>query len=142
MKQNIDLLHCVYESAELGRDMLGKVIQKCQDSTFRAILATQFAEYYRIMTEAEKQLLQLGQAPGSANRLSRAAIYMSLYMNMRIDATSTHLAEIVMQGNLMGLIDMVRDIKRNGGAEEEAQSLARRLLLTEKENMWQMQEYL
>ena len=139
---NIELLNKIYEGAEMGRDILGRLIPLCYDGSLRCSMAEQFAEYHRILVESERLLLNAGHIAKPASRAARAPIYASLRLNLKIDGTSSHLAEMLMQGNLMGYIDIARGLSAYTGAKEETRHLAERLMAMEDNNMKQMRRFL
>lgn len=138
----IELLNKIYEGAEMGRDVLGKLIPLCADGSLRCAMAEQFAEYHRILVESERLLLASGHIAKPASRAARMPVYASLHVNLKIDSTSSHLAEMLMQGSLMGYIDIARALSAYTGAKEETRHLGERLMETEDNNMRQMRHFL
>lgn len=142
MDHNGELLESIYEGAEIGRDVLGRMIRWCEDANFRHFMAEQFAAYHKILMEAERLMLSMGKIPRPASRAARLPIFMGMRMNLRIDKTSSHMAEMLMQGTLMGAVDILRDMRRYKDAQEDTLSLARQLLETEDHHMQTLRQYL
>nr|HPK16886.1 hypothetical protein [Clostridia bacterium] len=99
MDHDIELLNEIYRNAELSKDILGRLIKICKDATFRCVMASQFAEYHAILLEAEERIAGMGEAPDAYNMVLRRPIYCGMYLNARIDSTSSHLAEMLVQGS-------------------------------------------
>lgn len=142
MDHNTELLRSVYQSAEMGRDILGRLIHACEDSEFRRFLAEIFAEYHRVLTEAERLLFNQGHIPHPARKAVRVPVYASLSLNLKIDHSSSHIAEMLMQGSLMGFIELTRDLRLCPEAHEESKNLAWRLLASEENNMQRLKQYI
>ena len=142
MDQNAQMLRSIYKSAELGRDILGRLIRLCNDLEFRKIMAELFAEYHRILTECERLMFNNGLVPREAGQLERLPVYSSLSINVSIDKTSSHLSEMLMQGSLMSYIDIARDMRSCPEAFEETKNLAWRLMATEENNMQRLKQYI
>lgn len=63
-------------------------------------------------------------------------------MNTLIDKTSSHIAEMMMQGNMMGVIEITKTIKHNPDADAAALQLARDLLQTQENNIQELKQFL
>lgn len=141
MDHDIKLLNEIYRNAELSKDILGRLIRRCHDAALRAVLASQFAEYHAILLEAGERIAGRGEAPDAFGMLFRRPIYCGIRLNARIDATSSHLAEMLVQGSAVGLIEIARASNRFDEAEKATRALAERLRTTEEANIRQLLHY-
>ncbi len=142
MDHNAELLKSIYRSAELGRDIMGRLIRDCEDMEFRNIMAEMFAEYHRILSESERLLFNAGRIPKPAGHAERFPIFSAITLNLRIDHSSSHIAEMLLQGSLMGYIDLTRDMRFYPDAYEDSKNLAWRLLSTEEKHMQRLKQYI
>ena len=142
MEHTIELLTDIYENASTGKDVLERMIKHSEDSNFRQAMADQFAEYHEIQDKSGKLLEAFGISVGKPCKAVHATIFGSLRINLRIDRTSSHMAEMLMQGSLMGIIDISRAMRKYNNANEEANQLAQQLLSTEERNLNQMEAWL
>lgn len=141
MNNNQKLLKAIYQNTEMGKETLHRMIKQCRDENFRHAMAEQFAEYHGLQDECFALMREHDMKRPSENAFSSLA-YTSLYFNLRIDRTSSHMAEMVMQGSLMGIIDIARHIRESGEVDEDVRKLAEKLLATEEHNLKDMQKYL
>ncbi len=139
MDQNAKLLQSIYENATMGKESLGGLIKRCEDANFRQAMAEQFAQYHEIQEEAEKLLEAAYLEP---RRPFLLPLRKHMNLNLYIDRTSTHMAEMLMHGSLMGIVDIARDRRAYTDAPEEAKDLARKLLATEENNLRRLQKFL
>ena len=72
----------------------------------------------------------------------RGSVHASLKLNVTIDSTSSHMAEMVMQGSTIGIIDIIRALNEYNAAAEEVKELGKKLLKTEENNFEEMKAYL
>lgn len=142
MDHNIELLGYVYENAELARDTLGTLMKRCKDARLRCEMTGQFAEYHTIMGEADTMLAAAGKESFDKGDTWRCPIHISIKANLCIDHSASHIAEMLMQGYVAGMVDMERKIKRFTGAQEETIALARRLLAIKESHLQRMRQYL
>ena len=136
-----ELLEDIYQAAGLGRDILGKLIKNCKDSDFRFAMATEFAEYQSIIDDAKKCAEKNGQVMDENKKSIKNTVYGAMRMNMMIDKTSSHLAEMIIQGSTMGVIDMKRKLRETEDADNEVRELGERLIATEQNNIHSMLEH-
>ena len=141
MEQNQELLTEVYENALIGKETLGRLIKRSKDANFRNVMADQFAEYHNVLTDAE-QLGQQFSIPLRPARAPKAPIHASMCLNLAVDQTSSHMAEMILQGSMLGIIDLTRALRACPDAAEEIRALADRLLKTEENHTRQMYENL
>lgn len=141
MNNNQKLLKAIYQNTEMGKETLHRMIKQCRDENFRKAMADQFAEYHGLQDECFSLMQQHNMLRPSENAFSSLA-YTSLYFNLRIDRTSSHMAEMIMQGSLMGITDIARHIRESGEVSEDVLRLAQKLLATEEDNLKDMQKYL
>lgn len=64
---------------------------------------------------------------------------MGMVMNTMLDTTTSHLAEMMINGATMGIIDLEKKLNDGGG---EAERLARDVLRYEKETVERLGQYL
>ena len=140
MEHDYKLVKEVYQNAEMSKDIIGRLIRICDDSNFRAALAEEFAEYHEVTAQARAYMEEKGY-PVRTNKFGKAASMSGIKFNTMIDKTSTHLAEMMVQGSTMGVIDMKRALKEYPGADECPKKLASKLFETEQKNVRRMLEF-
>lgn len=138
----LDLLDQIYDNARFGKRMLAALIKEGKDANFRSALAEQFAHYHVILEKAQTLLHDEGAAPVEKTRGSEHAARAALYLNLRIDRTSSHMAEMVMQGSLANITDLASGLRTFESASESAVGLCRRFIALEQESMTQMIAFL
>ena len=139
MDPNAKLLQDIYENATMGKVSLGQLIKRCEDANFRKAMADQFAEYHEAQTEAQRLLKATHLEPAPPPLFPLKA---HMRFNLRLDSTPSHMAEMLMQGSLLGIIDLSRSLREYAQAGEQARSLGARLLRTEENNLRRLQPYL
>lgn len=139
MDHNTKLLQSIYENATMGKAALGRLIKRCADANLRQVMAEQFAEYHEIQDEAEQLLKATYMEP---RQPILAPLKKHIGFNLTIDRTSTHMAEMLMHGSLLGIVDISRDRRECTAASDEARELAKKLLATEEGNLRHLQKFL
>jgi len=139
MDPNAQLLQDIYQNTVMGKVALNQLIKRCEDPDFRKAMADQFAEYHQVQTEAQR-LLKATHLDPKRPPVFPLRVHTSL--NLRLDRTSTHMAEMLMQGSVMGVVDLSRSLRKYSLAGNEARALGEQLLRTEENNLRRLQRYL
>lgn len=141
MKDTYALLNDVYKCCELGKDILSRLIKNCKDEEFKKVMTEQFVRYHSLMQDAKELLLERDMSPKPYSRLAKLPIRSSMNINLKIDKTSTHFAEMLIQGSSMSLTEISHSLLDNKNASEEAKKLAEQYKRYEKLNINQILEY-
>ena len=143
----LDLLDQIYDNAQFGKKMLAALIKKSEDGSFRNALAEQFAQYHDVLENALELLRAEEREEIKKNKKSTGCFgdfsaKAALRINLRIDKTSSHMAEMVMQGCVSNIIDLARGIRTFAGAEDTAIELGKKFVGIEQDNIRRMTDYL
>lgn len=147
--QTQKLLQSIVENARTGLDACEQMMNKTKDAALRDELMTQRTEYQKFAQDAENALTAAGAQPHAKGLMARAGMWMGLQMNTMMDTTTSHLAELLIQGSTMGIVEMTRDQSSLTEASAEAQGMAaafiqsqqaaidrlKKLLVTEKSSV-------
>ena len=142
MEEGNALLRFVHKNAEMGKGTIPQVLDVTADPDLRVTLAEQLQEYTSISSKAEALLERRGCEVRDPSNMRDFVSGMMIKMKTMSDKSPSHIAEMMIQGSTMGTIQMTRRLHSCEAADEEAISLARRLLKTEENNIEQMKQYL
>ncbi|MCX7714528.1 MAG: hypothetical protein N2171_02205 [Clostridia bacterium] len=141
-KHTIELLKEIYKSAKTAVDAINILISKSRASNFHDDLERQQREYYNIADEAAAQLHKFRVLPDEANMFTKLGMWSAVQMNTLTNQNSNHMAEIMINGSTMGVIDMTRSLKLYPDVDAHAADLANKLIKTEQNNIEIMKNYL
>lgn len=139
---NLELLNFIYQNAEMGKQTLPQLLEVCEDADFRKVIHSQLREYQEICDAAASMAREEhGEAKG-VGAMAKISSYISVNMNTMIDKTSSHLAEMMMQGSNMGIIAITQKLKEYAQADGAVLALGHKLLKTEERNLEQLKKFL
>jgi len=69
-------------------------------------------------------------------------LWMGVQMNTLLDKTSSHMAEMLIQGSSMGMIDNTKTLNTHKNLSPKVEKLTRRLNEIEENNVEAMKRYL
>ncbi len=142
MEQSVNLLQNVSEAARMGIDSIETLMTKTNDESMRQELLRQRSQYEKAEREAQRQLSQVGAKPKSKGPMAKAGAWMGIQMDTLVDQSNSHLADMLIQGSTMGVIDLTRAQARNPEADENAKRVAAEYLKNENESIERMKGFL
>ena len=137
-----ELLLDVYQNSEIAREIIGRMIKRCEFPSMRKCLADQFAEYHMICEEAKAGLYERGAIPKTICKSRKHIMFSAMRLNLKINRTPSHMAEMLMQGSILGIIDISKALTMNANADEYSKELAQKLIKTEENNILKMRDFL
>ena len=140
--QNTEFLTKIYQNAKMGCDSISYVSEKTDDADMKQSLLRENAEYNDIAAEAAELLGENGETAKEKGAMSHACLWGSVQMNTLADKSSDHIAEMMIQGSIMGVIELSRSLKRYEQADSKVKKLGEKLIETEENNIRQMKGYL
>lgn len=139
---NREFLNKIYQNAQMGSNSITYVSEKTDDTKLLSQLQIQLQEYNEIASEAANALLENDNIPKEKGPLAQVGLWSSVQMNTLVDKSASHIAEMMMQGNSMGVIDMAKALRKYKNAEKETIALGEKLIKTEEENFQRMKTFL
>lgn len=139
---NKEFLNKIYQNAQMGSNSITYVCEKTEDTNLLTQLRIQLQEYNEIASEAANALLENDNIPKEKGPMAQVGLWSSVQMNTLVDKTSSHIAEMMMQGNSMGVIDMAKALRKYKNADKETVALGEKLIKTEEENFQRMKPFL
>ncbi|MDO4174095.1 MAG: hypothetical protein Q4D42_04970 [Eubacteriales bacterium] len=141
MKDECTLLNHIRQTTEMGVDGINSVIQYA-DGTFRQALEQQRTEYNKIHDSADKLLRKHSGQPEDVGTFAKWSSELSSGLKTMMDSSQSNLANMMIQGNTMGVTKSMQTIRECDVHDHEVTSLANQLLATEQANIDQMKKFL
>lgn len=131
MSHTFYILERTWQNAEMGQQTLRHMIDRTYDAAFARLLQRQLHEYRSISRSVRRKMALAGVDPRPIGCMQRCMTAMAMRCNLLIDRTPSHMAEMLMQGNAMGIIDAQKSLRAYPRAAQSAVQLAERLLEVE-----------
>lgn len=142
MDQNIEFLNYIYQNAEMGTTTIKKILDIVKDDDLSTHLKTQLTEYENIFDASKQKLNIAGHKEKDIGTLQKITANFSINLSTLTDKSNSHIAEMLLQGSLMGVIDATKNIKKYPDANNDIKDLAYRLLKTEENNLESLKKFL
>ncbi len=140
--KDTQLLQYVHKTAEMGIEGLRDVEDRIQDQDLRRAVRRQIAEYQEISKESGEMLRAKGEEPEEPGLMARMSSEVMSTAKTFPEASASKIAEMVIQGNTMGITKGTKHLNDYAGDDPKVKALARRLISTEQDNVEQMKQFL
>ena len=139
---NTEVLQELYHTTKMGMEAAKMLLPKTREPAFRKAVREQ-GECYRRFTDQCAHLLQEKQRPlKKQGMMEKASLWGSVQMNTMMDSSTSHLAEMMVNGTNMGIVDMTRALREHKDCNGTARSLAQSYLDAEQFHLENMKQYL
>ncbi len=142
MNGNAALLNFVYQNSEMGVNTIEQLIEIVKDENFRVQLDSQLNEYKDINRAAREKLNENGYDEKGIGTLDKIKTYLMINLQTQNDKSTSHIAEMLIIGSNMGVINAIRNIRKYSAAEPSILALMERLLRFEENNIQELINFL
>lgn len=142
MDTNTEFLNYIYQNTNMGIDTIKQILGIVEDKKFSETLQLQLKEYENINSIAKKKLNDLGHQEKDIGNMQKIGAYMSISVKTLIDKSTSHIAEMLIEGSTMGIVDATKHINKYDKANKDIIDLANQLLKTEQNNVEQLKKFL
>ena len=137
-----ELLQHVYQTAQMGSQGILDVLDHTQDGALRQALHAQMSEYDQLARHSQRLLHAHGEQPKEIGMMAKVSSELMTAFKTLTDHSPSKIAEMMIQGNTMGITKSIQCINTYTGTDPDVRQLANRLLQTEQANVEQMKKYL
>ncbi len=141
---NVTLLQGVYQAVSMGSDSVLTILGKTQSEQLRTELAAELAGYQKFENIARIKLGAYGAVAEEKGFFEKLPSELSIRMSTLTDDSTSKLAELVMTGSTMGIVELQKQIKagEKAGAHPDNLELAGGVLTFQQRNIDNMKTFL
>ena len=142
MNQDTQMLQQICKSTQMGQSGIRTVMASAKEPAMKQALASQLREYDAIHHQADRLLHDRGESAQGVGSLALSFSRMGTQMKLARDASSSKIAEMMIEGNTKGMVKSMRQNRSLHALDPKVSSLSNRLLQTEIANIEQMKPFL
>ena len=140
--ENINALDEIHKGACMGQDALSFVLDKVEDNNFKKVLQKQFDDYETIAKEIEEIYAKYDNGePHDTSLMNKAMTSMGIDMKTMSDHSNSKIAELLIQGVNMGIIEG-RKILNKKDMNDEVNKIVSKYVTMQEENLDILKKYL
>lgn len=140
LKKSEEVLAEIHRNCQLALQSISNILPETEDTDVREELMRQHEEYEKIGGKAAIIAKDKDVELKNPCAVKKAMMWSSIKMNTMTDNSRAHIAEMMVQGTVMGITALKSSLGEMSGenADEEIRSLAEELLQAEEkfEEIW------
>lgn len=143
MNGNVELLNYIYQNSQMGVETIEHILEIVKEEDFKTHLQLELKEYKDINNAAQNMLNTHNYDEKGISTLEKITTYLMINFKTLIDKSTSHIAEMMIIGSNMGIIEAIKNIKKyDNDVEKDILGLMKRLLKFEEENVKQLKNFL
>ncbi len=140
--QNEELVKEIHKAASSGLEAIETVLPKVKKPSLKKEIEQQGVCYQNFITRSESLLKKAGALPEKNPPMQKAIMWGAIQLNTLADASSEHIAEMMINGSNMGIIEMTKQLNQHPDADAGARRLAEDFLAGEERHIDMLKQHL
>ena len=142
MKENINALDEISKGSSMGMDAINFILDKTEDDSLRKEIESEYNEYEKISKHIEKIYSKYNDGkPHKTNAMNKAMTWSGIEMKTMNDNSTSKLAELLIQGVNMGIIEGRRILNKKC-INKEVEELVKEYEQMQEKNLDNLKKYL
>ncbi len=142
MNGNAELLNFIYQNSQMGVETMEQLGSMTKDSRFRNFLEKQQEGYLAFHKKAKELLCESGYDEKGLGSLEKLRTYLMINIQTMMDKSTSHMAEMLINGSTMGVTDAIKKINQYQGAETRILDLMEELQKFEEKSLEKLKGFL
>ena len=128
--------------AKMGMSSISFLTSKIQDVDMKKMLVAMYSQYSNILAQINQHFEKYGEVPEDSPAYTKMMSFCGIKMNLMKDNTTSHIAEMMIQGTLMGVIECQKILNCNLDIEESTKKLLKDFNKFQRDNIDRLNAYL
>lgn len=122
--ENTNLLNEVSRASKMGIDAINILLAKIETEDLKKELKDQCKEYQKLQEKSNKAMSEYNVMPSKEKIMDQTMLWGSIQMNTLLDSSEQHIAEMMINGTTMGIIDITRKLNELEQPKEKEKEIA------------------
>ena len=136
------ILNEVNKGIKMGMDSISNISEKVTDQNLKDDLLFQYEKYNDILNKVNSELKNYNEFPKELNTMQKAMGWMSVEWNTADDKSNSKIAEMMLKGCNMGIIEGVKLLNNNPDTDESIKNILNEFIKFQENNVEQLKKYL
>ena len=136
------ILNEVNKGIKMGMDSISNISEKVTNTNLKKDLQFQYNKYNEILNKVNDQLSNYNELPKELNPMQKAMGWMSVEFNTMDDKSNSKIAEMMLKGTNMGIIEGVKLLNNNPNTDEPIKNILNEFIKFQENNVEQLKKYL
>lgn len=140
--KEIEILKEINQNAKMGMDSLSTVLKKANDDKFKSTLHAQHDEYQNIFDRTQELLVKNNSQLEDTPAIQKAMSWMGIQFNTANDTSNSKLAELLIQGNDMGIVKGIKLLNNHSFLDNEIKNILSDFVRLQEKNIDDLKKFL
>lgn len=142
MNDEIDLLKEINKNSQTGIDGLNFTLNKVQSEDLKSLLYTEKESYQNIYDRTKEILNQKNKKTDDTTPMQKMMSWMGIELNTLTDKSNSQIAEILIQGNNMGIIKGTKLLNNMQFEDIQIKNILHDFVRLQEKNVEDLKKYL
>ena len=134
MEENLDVLKEVCKGVKMGMDAISYVSDKVEEQNLKDTLTHEYSMY--------NAFKNYNEVPNDYKITSKAMLWYGIQMNTLKDTSNSKIAELLIQGTNMGIIEGRKLLNHNKNLDKETNKLLNDFVRFQEESVEKLKNFL
>ncbi len=136
------VLNEVGKGLQMGMDSITNITEKLEDKGFKEVLLNQYNEYDDLLNRVNDEITKYQDVPEQLNPMQKAMGWMSVEMNTLADKSNSKIAEMMLTGTNMGIIEGVKLLNHNPDIDKPIKNILTDFVAFQEHTIQKLKKYL
>jgi len=136
------ILNEINKGIKMGMDSISTITEKVGDGNFKDDLLFQYDKYNDILNKVNAELKNYNDFPAELPPMQKMMGYVDIQMSTITDKSNSHIAEMLIKGTNMGIIEGVKLKNQNPNADTKIQNILDEFIKFQENNVEKLKKYL
>lgn len=138
----IEILKEINKDAKTGIDGLNYTLEKVENNNLKNLLYNEKSSYQNIYDRTKELLIQKNEEVEDTSPVQKAMSWMGIQLNTLTDKSNSQIAELLIQGNDMGVIKGRKLLNNMEFKDTQIQNILADFIRLQEKNMEDLKQYL
>lgn len=136
------VLNEINKGIKMGMDSISTISEKVGDGNFKDDLLFQYDKYNDILNKVNAELKNYNEFPQELPPMQKVMGYMDIQVSTINDKSNSHIAEMLIKGTNMGIIEGVKLKNQNPDLDPNIHNILDEFIKFQENNVEKLKKYL
>lgn len=136
------ILNEINKGIKMGMDSISNITDKVQDNEFKDLLLYEYDRYNSILNRVNSELKNYDDIPKEVPAMQKVMGYMDVEISTLTDKSNSKIAEMMLKGTNMGIIEGIRLKNRNPEMAPSIKNILDDFIAFQENNVEDLKKYL
>lgn len=136
------VLNEINKGIKMGMDSISTISEKVGDGNFKDDLLFQYDKYNDILNKVNAELKNYNEFPQELPPMQKVMGYMDIQVSTINDKSNSHIAEMLIKGTNMGIIEGVKLKNQNPDLDANIHNILDEFIKFQENNVEKLKKYL